>query len=162
LIFTGEDEWCTAVKLKSNADVKATPDGDYWMGANTASPLEVMGTQDSHATWAGWLYATDADSGEWKWRLKSNYPILSAITPTAGGLVFFGDMGGNLYAVDAASGKPLWKRSMGGAIGGGVITYVAAGSQKIAVAAGTSSIVWPTQQTTARIVIFGLPGTASP
>jgi len=162
LIFTGEDDWCTAVKLKSNADVKAIPDGDYWMGANTANPLEVMGTQDSHTTWAGWLYATDADSGEWKWRLKSNYPILSGITPTAGGLVFFGDMGGNLYAAEAASGKPLWKKAMGGAIGGGVITYLDGGSQKIAVAAGTTSIVWPTRQTTARIVIFGLADPASP
>jgi alcohol dehydrogenase (cytochrome c) len=100
-------------------------------------------------------------TGEWKWRLKSNYPILSGITRTAGGLVFFGDMGGNLYAVDAVSGKPLWKKAMGGALGAGVITYVAGGSQKIAVAAGTSSIVWPAQQTTARIVIFGLPRTAS-
>jgi alcohol dehydrogenase (cytochrome c) len=58
--------------------------------------------------------------------------------------------------------SPLWKKAMGGAIGGGVISYVAGGSQKIAVAAGTSSIVWPTQQTTARIVIFGLPGTTPP
>jgi alcohol dehydrogenase (cytochrome c) len=161
LIFTGEDDWCTAVKLMSNADVKAIPEGDYWMGANTASPLEVMGTQDPHSTWAGWLYATDADTGEWKWRLKSNYPILSGVTPTAGGLVFFGDLGGNLYAADAASGKPLWKNRMAGAIGGGIITYVAGGSQKVAVAVGTSSIVWPTEQTTAKIVIFALPDAAS-
>jgi alcohol dehydrogenase (cytochrome c) len=161
LLFTGEDDWCTAVKIKSDADVKAIPDGDYWMGANTANPLEVMGTQDAHSTWAGWLYATDADTGEWQWRLKSNYPILSGVTPTAGGLVFFGDMGGNLYAVDAVSGKPLWKNRMAGAIGGGIITYVAGGSQKVAVAGGTSSIVWPTEQTTAKIVIFGLPDAAS-
>jgi hypothetical protein len=37
---------------------------------------------DGH--WAGWLYATDADTGVWKWRLKSNYPIMGAVTPTAG------------------------------------------------------------------------------
>jgi alcohol dehydrogenase (cytochrome c) len=161
LIFTGEDEWCTAVKIKSDADVKAIEEGAYWMGANTASPLEVMGTQDSHSKWAGWLYATDADTGQWQWRLKSNYPILSGVTPTAGGLVFFGDMGGNLYAADAATGKPVWKNRMAGAIGGGVITYMSGGSQKIAVAAGTSSIVWPTEPTTAKIVIFGLPNAAS-
>jgi alcohol dehydrogenase (cytochrome c) len=161
LIFTGEDDWCTAVKLKSEAGVKAIPDGQYWMGANTANPLALMGTQDPHTSWSGWLYATDADTGEWKWRLKSNYPILSGITPTAGGLVFFGDMGGNLYAVDAASGKRLWQQKLAGAIGGGIITYVAAGAQKVAVAGGTSSIVWPTEQTTAKIVIFGLPAAAA-
>ncbi len=156
LIFTGEDEWCTAVKLKTEAKVKAIEAGAFWMGAETANPLDLMGTQDPHSKWAGWLYATDADTGEWKWRLKSNYPILSGITPTAGGLVFFGDMGGNFYAVDAASGKPLWKHTLAGAIGGGVITYLADGRQKIAVAAGMSSVVWPTEQQTAKIVIFAL------
>jgi alcohol dehydrogenase (cytochrome c) len=41
---------------------------------------------------AGWLYATDADTGLWKWGLKSNQPIFGGLTPTAGGLLFFGDM----------------------------------------------------------------------
>jgi alcohol dehydrogenase (cytochrome c) len=126
------------------------------MGSVKIDPLDIAGKQDPHSDWAGWLYATDADSGAWKWRLKSNYPILSGITPTGGGLVFFGDMGGNFYAVDAMSGQKLWSKKLDGAIGGGVITYSAGGSQKIAVAAGMTSILWPTEQTTAKIVIFGL------
>jgi hypothetical protein len=32
--------------------------------------------------------------------LKSDYPVMSGVTPTAGGLVFLGDMDGNLYAPD--------------------------------------------------------------
>lgn len=36
------------------------------------------------------LVPTDAGTGVWKWRVKSNYPTLGAITPTAGGVVFFG------------------------------------------------------------------------
>ena len=35
----------------------------------------------------------DADPGVWGC-LKSNYPILGGITPTAGGVVFVGDIGG--------------------------------------------------------------------
>ncbi|MGA3242842.1 MAG: PQQ-binding-like beta-propeller repeat protein [Bryobacteraceae bacterium] len=120
------------------------------------NPLDVLGAQDPHANWAGWLYATDADSGQWKWRLKTTYPILSGVTPTAGGVVFFGDMGGNFNAVDAGNGQRLWNQKLEGAIGGGVITYMAQGSQKVAVAAGMTSIVWPTEQTTAKIVILGL------
>jgi alcohol dehydrogenase (cytochrome c) len=162
LLFTGEDEWCTAVKLKTEAQVKAIEEGAYWMGADTPNPMALMGTQDPHSKWAGWLYATDADTGEWTWRLKSNYPILSGVTPTAGGLVFFGDMGGNLYAADIASGKPLWKHKVAGAIGGGVVTYVVDGKQRVAVAAGMSSVVWPTEQHTAKIVIFALPDAGSP
>jgi alcohol dehydrogenase (cytochrome c) len=74
----------------------------------------------------------------WKWRLKSNYPIMgSGVTPTAGGLVFFGDVGGNFYALDAATGQKLWGQNIGGSIGRGVITYAVNGVQKVAVACGT-------------------------
>ena len=48
------------------------------------------------------------------------------------GVVFFGDIGGNFYALDAANGQKLWGQELGGAIGGGVITYTANGAQKVA------------------------------
>ena len=156
LIFTGETEWCTTVRLQSDSEVKAVANGSVWTGSVKTDPLDIAGKQDPHADWAGWLYATDADSGTWKWRVKTNYPIVSGITPTAGQLVFFGDMGGNFYAVDAVSGQKLWSTKLDGAIGGGIITYNAGGSQKVAVAAGLTSILWPTEQATAKIVILGL------
>jgi outer membrane protein assembly factor BamB len=37
------------------------------------------------------------------------------VTPTAGGVVFFGDMGGNFYALDANTGDKLWGQKIGGA-----------------------------------------------
>jgi alcohol dehydrogenase (cytochrome c) len=160
LIFSGETEWCTTVKLQSAAAVKAVANGGIWMGHVQVDPLDIAGKQDSHSDWAGWLYATDADSGQWKWRAKTNYPIVGGVTPTGGELVFFGDMGGNFYAVDAASGRKLWGTKLDGAIGGGVITYNAGGSQKVAVAAGLTSILWPTEQSTAKIVILGLDQSA--
>ena len=69
-------------------------------------------------------------------------------------------MGGNFYAVDALSGRKLWGTKLDGAIGGGVVTYNAGGSQKVAVAAGLTSILWPTEQSTAKIVILGLDRSA--
>jgi alcohol dehydrogenase (cytochrome c) len=156
LVLTGQVEWCTTVRLQPDEQVKATADRKNWMGNVTVNPLDLMGSFDPHSQWAGWLYATDADSGQWKWRLKTNYPILSGVTPTGGGLVFFGDMGGNFYAVDAGNGQRLWGQKLEGAIGGGVITYIANGSQKVAVAAGLVTILWPTAQATAKIVILGL------
>ena len=160
LIFTGETEWCTTVKLQAASEVKAVANGSVWMGNVKIDPLDIAGKQDPHSDWAGWLYATDADTGQWKWRVKTNYPILSGVTPTGGELVFFGDMGGNFYAVDAVSGRKLWGTKLDGAIGGGVITYEAGGSQKVAVAAGLTSILWPTEQSTAKIVILGLDQSA--
>jgi hypothetical protein len=39
------------------------------------------------------------------------------------------DLSGNFYALDAATGQKLWGQKMGGAIGGGVITYIANGAE---------------------------------
>jgi alcohol dehydrogenase (cytochrome c) len=105
---------------------------------------------------AGWIYASDADTGVWEWRVKSNFPIVAAITPTAGGVVFFGDLGGNLYALDASTGQKLWGLGGGGAIGGGVITYAVNGVQKVAVANGLTVVAWPVKPVTAKVVILGL------
>jgi hypothetical protein len=38
-----------------------------------------------------------------------------------------------------------------------VISYRTAGHQRIAVAAGMSSRVWPVKKTTARVLIYSLP-----
>ena len=52
-------------------------------------------------------------------------------------------------------------QKIGGAIAGGVITYTANGLQKVAVATGFISPVWPVEIKTARIAILGLEGSRS-
>ncbi len=161
LILIGEVDWCATVRLQSDAKIEAVKLGQPWSGMATHNPYHTYGTPDWFGNWAGWVYAVDADTGAWKWRLKSNYPIQSGMTTTAGGIVFFGDMGGNFYVLDTADGKKLWGRKIGGAIGGGVITYTAQGAQKIAVATGFTSILWPTEVTTGKVVILGLDDTSA-
>jgi alcohol dehydrogenase (cytochrome c) len=154
LILTGETEWCTTVKLQTNQQLRDVPTGGLWMGMATRNPFQILGQQEG--SWGGWVYAVDADSGVWKWRLRSNYPVVGGVTPTAGGLVFFGDVGGNFYAVDAATGEKLWGRKIGGAIGGGVIAYKAGGGEKIAVTTGLTGPTWPTESVTGKIAVLGL------
>jgi len=159
LIFTGQVDWCTTVKLQTRDEVVATSVGQPWTGEKSINPFNVFGKfTRADGVWAGWLHAVDADSGVWKWRLKSNYPILGAVTPTAGGLVFFGDVSGNFYALDAATGQKLWGRKIGGAIAGGVITYTANGTQKVAVTTGYVSPAVPVQIRRATIAILGVEG----
>jgi alcohol dehydrogenase (cytochrome c) len=55
------------------------------------------------------------------------------------------------------SGKLLWRKPAGGAIGGGVITYAAGGKQRVAVAAGLNSPIWPVRGGPARVVVYALP-----
>ncbi len=158
LIMIGEVEWCDTVTLQSIEKLRSIPIGQPWVGMAALNPFNMFGKEDR--TWAGWVYAADADTGVWKWRLKSNYPIVSGMTPTAGGVVFFGDMGGNFYVLDSANGEKLWGQHLGGAIGGGVITYTAGGAQKVAVAVGVVMAAWPTKIVKAKVVVLGLDSAA--
>ena len=151
MIFTGEVDWCTTVQTMTPQALKSIPAGKAWSGAT-----EGFGTQDDPKKWSGWLTAFDADSGEKRWQFHAPFPLMGGITPTSGRLVFFGDMGGNFYAFDAASGKQLWSLGLGGAVGGGVITYDTGVGQKIAVAAGMTSPIWPTPKINGKIVVLGL------
>ena len=156
LVLIGEVDWCVTVTLQNPEQIKDDAVGQLWTGNSTFDPYHAFGTPDPVKDWAGWVYAVDADTGAWKWRLKSNYPILSGMTPTAGGVAFFGDIGGNFYVLDSSNGQKLWGQKIGGGIGGGVVTYTANGSQKIAVAAGFTAILWPTDVVTGKIVILGV------
>ena len=178
LILIGETEWCSTVKLQTEQQLRDVHTGGVWFGMATINPFDILGRQDAaRGTWGDWLrsrilgrqedpranwggsvYAVDADTGVWKWRLKSNYPIVGGMTPTAGGLALFGDVGGNFYALDAASGEKLWSQKIGGAIGGGVIAYNAGGGEKIAVTTGLTGVSWPTEIVTGKIAILGLDG----
>ena len=60
------------------------------------------------------------------------------------------------YAFDAGTGKILWRADLPGAPGGGVITYLVDGKQRVAFIAGTRSQVFPVSPASAKIVIFGL------
>jgi alcohol dehydrogenase (cytochrome c) len=161
LILIGEVDWCASVMVQNDKAIQQVKLGTPWFGMASINPFNTFGEPDSFGIWAGWVYAADADTGVWKWRLKSNYPIVSGMTPTAGGVVFFGDIGGNFYVLDASNGHRLWGRKIGGAIGGGVITYTANGVQKVAVATGFTSILWTTEVVTGKIVILGLDDVAA-
>ena len=55
-----------------------------------------------------------ASRGKVLWKYHSSQPMVAGITPTARGLVFTGDLQGNLLAFDAASGKILFQKKAGG------------------------------------------------
>jgi alcohol dehydrogenase (cytochrome c) len=155
LVYVGEVEWCTTVRLMPAKKLAAAKPGTPWSGEASLNPFNTWGKLDPVFDWAGWIYAVDADTGAWRWRAKTNYPIQSGMTPMAGGGVLFGDMGGNFYALDATDGRKLWGQKIGGAIGGGVITYAANGRQRIAVATGLTEVLWPTEITTAKVSVLG-------
>jgi alcohol dehydrogenase (cytochrome c) len=156
LVLVGEVQWCTTVRIEHTRKIEDTANFTPWSAEDSINPFNMWGQADPVFQWAGWLYAVDADSGQWRWRARTNYPVQSGVAPTAGGVVFFGDMGGNLYALDADTGRKLWGEKIGGAIGGGVITYTTPQGQRVAAATGLTEVLWPTEITTAKVSILGL------
>ena len=149
LLYTGTVDWCVTVTLDPG-ELSRKP-GQQWTGAEPASPF---GKRDLN--WGGWVTATDAETGDTKWRFRAGAPVVSGITPTAGGLVFAGDLDKRAYAFDAATGDVLWRADLPGSPGGGVITYSIGGKQYLAFVAGTRSRVLPVSTASAKIVVFGL------
>ena len=156
LVLVGEVQWCTTVRVEFARKVEGAANFTPWAGEDFFNPFNMWGQADPAFQWAGWLYAVDADSGQWRWRAKTNYPVQSGVTPTAGELVFFGDMGGNFYALDVDTGRKLWGEKIGGAVGGGVITFATPQGQRVAAATGLTEVLWPTEITTAKVSVLGL------
>jgi alcohol dehydrogenase (cytochrome c) len=152
LVYAGAVDWCGSVQLSKDSTAPAPAAGEYWFGAET----QVKDILDPPDQAKGWLTAYDAENGAVKWKFAAPKPILAAVTPTAGGIVFSADMGGTLYAFDAATGNILWKLETNQSLGGGIISYTAGGRQLIAVASGMKSPVWPGGSESSRLVLYGL------
>ena len=145
LLYANAIDWCTNFKL--GPDPKWVPTIPYTGLANG------FGTSDPIDKWAGWINAVDPTTGKMAWRVKRQTPMYAAITPTAGGVLFTGDLDGNFLALDARSGDTLYSFDTGGPIAGGVLTYEQNGKQYVAVASGSSGGSIPLTGS-ATIVIF--------
>jgi alcohol dehydrogenase (cytochrome c) len=95
----------------------------------------------------GWgaVKAFDPHTGQTAWEYKLYSPPWSGTLSTAGGLVFAGDIDGNLTALNARTGKDLWHFQVGAAITASAISYAIDGKQYVAIAAGSG------------LFAFGLP-----
>jgi alcohol dehydrogenase (cytochrome c) len=151
LIFVPAVDWCTSVKTAAPGSLKGEP-GKAWSGIEDGS----FGQMDPKERWGGWVTAIDADTGRVRWKYHSAAPHLAAVTATAGGLVFAANTVGEVFAFDASNGRVLWRDRIE-PNGGGVLSYNAGGRQRIAVASGMKSPIWPVQPRSSRIVVFGLP-----
>ena len=85
---------------------------------------------------AGTLSAINPADGKIQWQLKTSLPMMSGALATAGGLVFAGESNGDFIALDARSGKRLWRFATGAGVNAPAITYRVGGRQYVAVAAG--------------------------
>ncbi|SRR5579883_696760 len=84
----------------------------------------------------GRFIAWDPTVGKVVWEDKENLAAYGGALATAGDVVFYGTMEGWLKAVDAKTGKLLWKFKTPSGIIGNPMTYIADGKQYVAVLSG--------------------------
>ena len=84
--------------------------------------------------------AFDPLTGQRKWTYPTNSVNTSALLSTAGDLIFGGDIFGDVWALDARSGKKLWSFNIGTGVSSAPISFAVNGRQYIAVTGGLSYV----------------------
>lgn len=150
-IVVGTVDWCAILKRDKEYVYKPG-------GFNLGGHWEFQGKGK------GAVVALDPDSGKVRWKYETPAPQVAGITPTAGGVTFSGDMAGNFFVLESASGKELFKAQTGGALAGGVISYMRAGKQYVAFAAGNVSRLFNESGSSGSpsVVIYALDGKNAP
>lgn len=142
-IVVGAVDWCASIK---------SDEVDYQPGK-----FLLAGTWEWDTAKTGWVTAVDPDSGAVRWKYHTDAPVVAGITPTAGGVTFTGDLGGDFFAFESTTGKVLLKTATGGALAGGVITYALGGTQYVAITSGNVSRMSFGENGKPSVVIYALP-----
>ncbi|MCE1242515.1 PQQ-dependent methanol/ethanol family dehydrogenase [Oryzomicrobium sp.] len=94
-----------------------------------------------HDDYIGAMRAVDPVTGKIVWENKNYAPLWGGALATGGGLVFYGTPEGYLKALDAKSGKELWKFQAGTGIVAPPVTWEQNGEQFVAVVTGWGGAV---------------------
>lgn len=127
-IVVGSVDWCSFLRRDASVEYKK---GAPFYGGSIISLM--------NPTPSGWITSVNADTGAVRWKFHAPAPVVSGITPTAGGVTFVGDVAGTFYALRSSDGSVLFSKPTGGGISGGVITYTVAGKQYVASTSGNLS-----------------------
>jgi len=105
--------------------------GQPYVGAT----LSMYPAPNSHGGMGNFI-AWDGKKGKIVWSNKEQFSVWSGALATAGGIVFYGTLEGYLKAVDAKTGKELYKFKTPSGIIGNVMTYEHKGKQYVAILSG--------------------------
>lgn len=105
--------------------------GQPYVGAT----LSMYPAADSHGGMGNFI-AWDNKEGKIKWSLPEPFSVWSGALATAGDVVFYGTLEGYVKAVDASTGKELYRFKTPSGVIGNVMTYAHDGKQYVAVLSG--------------------------
>ena len=117
------------------------------------------------ATGMGAVYAISVETGKTLWRHEQRAGVMSMVA-TGGGLVFGGDVAGDVKAYDETTGEVLWQANVGSPISGYPVAYAVDGKQYLAVSTGLTGVTRNATRFTpeivpagsdTKVVVFALP-----
>ncbi|MEY4641474.1 MAG: hypothetical protein RLZZ227_1468 [Pseudomonadota bacterium] len=125
-MFYGLQNTCSDVTVTQD---KPDPEGLYGLqGTEKITPGR---------TNLGTVYAVNARTGQTVWTFDMPGTALSMVA-TGGGLVFGGDIEGNVRAFDQDTGAVLWEANLGSSVTGYPISFAVEGRQYVAFGTGSS------------------------
>ena len=104
------------------------PEGKLWLGG----AFKVITTEEQ---W-GNVTAVDYNTGQIKWKVKTQQPMIGGILATGGGLVFTGEGNGLFKAYNSTTGELMWQDKAEAGVNAPPASYNVNGDQYIVVAAG--------------------------
>ena len=145
VLYVPAVDWCAT--FKRTEEVRFIP-GRLYMGGSWI--------MDDFDDARGQLTAIDAGTGAVRWRYQSAMPMLASITTTSSGLVLTGELTGDFLVLDGDDGSVLRRIETGRSMQAGIVSYGIAGRQYIAVMAGNTSALWPTDPVDAQVIVLAL------
>ncbi|NKB32668.1 MAG: PQQ-dependent dehydrogenase, methanol/ethanol family [Pseudomonadales bacterium] len=91
---------------------------------------------------SGAVIALDAMTSEQQWEFELLTPPWSGVMATAGGLVFGSSNEGQFFALDAASGNPVWNFNTGSHIRTNPMGFAVDGNQRVVIIGGQTLFVF--------------------
>ena len=147
LVFSPMVDWCGMVSHEPTAPTHQVA-VHFYGGGIVQDPIENA---------RGVLAAVDVASGAIKWKFEAPAPMLANVTATSGGVVFSGDLKGNMYAIEEDTGKVLLQHTLPASAGGGLFTYALDGKQYVAALSGAVSAFFGGGKDTTKLTILSLP-----
>jgi len=126
VFFVPTNNWCMQDTPQTRTSLQQ---GVVYVFANVYMYEEVPGV-------SGRIKAFNVVTGKTVWNIPDKYPNWGGTLNTAGGVVFYGSLGGDFRAVDSKTGHILWSRKLGSGIIGNPITYSIGGHQYVSIMAG--------------------------
>jgi len=128
LFYVSTNNMCMDYQAAQATYIAGTP----FIGATTPYHAGSVGGGN-----LGAFIAWDAVRGRRVWEIKERYPVWSGVLATGGDVVFYGTLDGWFKAVDAKTGRLLWRFKVGSGVVGNPISFTGAdGKQYVAVYAG--------------------------